>query len=450
MHIIPSILIKNDCYKANKKITPKGILMHSTGCNNPNLSRYCVNEEHLGKSSSNNWNQPKPDKQQKCVHAFIGYDKNKNVQVAQTLPWDHRCWGCGSGSKGSYNNSHIQFEICEDNLESREYFEAAYNKAVELCVWLCKEYSINPANIVCHSEAHKLGYGSNHADVMHWFPKHGKDMEEFRRDVQNMLLASEEEHKENEVNAQLAVNKENEENEVNAQIADNEKRIWTKLMNHFNNHYGVAGLMGNIKAESNLRPNNLQNSYEKKLGLTDDEYVEAVDNNTYNNFTHDKAGFGLVQHTFWSRKQNLYNYMKARNLSIADLDGQVDFIIEELKGYKTVYNTLKTATSIRQASDAVLTGYEKPADQSEAVKERRAGFGLEIYSRQTAPTSFRVKIKADCLNIRAGASTSYKKVGQIKDHGVYTIIETNAEGTFGLLKSKVGWISIRPQYVIRL
>ena len=245
------------------------------------------------------------------------------------------------------------------------------------------------------------------------------------------------------------------ENETSAPIPENtsnEQRIWNKLLTHFNNPYGVAGLMGNIRAESNLRPDNLQNSYEKKLGLTDSGYVIAVDTGIYDNFVHDKAGFGLAQWTYWSRKQNLYNYMKARNLSIADLDGQIDFLIDELKGYKTVYSVLKNANSVKEASDAVLTGYEKPADQSEAVKEKRAGYGLEYYSKYNKNTSnsFKVKIKADSLNIRVEPTTSSAKVGQIKDHGVYTIVEVNEAGTWGKLKSGVGWISIRPQYVTKL
>lgn len=229
-----------------------------------------------------------------------------------------------------------------------------------------------------------------------------------------------------------------------------DKIIWDKLYQHFQNPYGVAGLIGNLQAESSLNPINLQNSYNKKFNLTDEEYTEQVDTNQYTNFIHDLAGFGLAQWTFWSRKEKLYNYMKARNLSIGDLNGQIEFLIEELKGYKNVYNTLKTATSVKQASDIVLTQYERPADQSDKMKEKRTSYGQVFFNKYAKPQSFRVKVKASHLNIRKGPSTAYQKVGAIRDHGVYTIVGTNETGTWGKLKSGLGYISLSSQYVTRL
>lgn len=86
------------------------------------------------------------------------------------------------------------------------------------------------------------------------------------------------------------------------------------------NEYGIAGLMGNLFAESGLNPKNLQNSYENALGMNDNAYVAAVDNGTYTNFVQDKAGFGLAQWTYWSRKQALLNFAKASGKSIGDLN----------------------------------------------------------------------------------------------------------------------------------
>ena len=166
--ITKKILTKNDCYKANRKIKPTGIVVHSTACNQTDANVFIKL-----------WNKSGVEK---AVHAFIDAKG-----VYQTLPFTMRCWGCASGDKGSYNNSHIQFEICENDLKDKEYFETVYNKAVDFCVYLCKKYKIDPKNIVCHAEAHKLGYASNHADVMHWFPKFGKDMDDFRADVKKKL-----------------------------------------------------------------------------------------------------------------------------------------------------------------------------------------------------------------------------------------------------------------------
>lgn len=157
------------------------------------------------------------------------------------------------------------------------------------------------------------------------------------------------------------------------------RSIYNKLMSAINNEYGVCGLMGNLYAESGLRSNNLQNTSEKKLDLSDTEYTARVDDGSYTNFAHDSAGYGLAQWTYWSRKQNLLDYAHKVRKSIGDEDMQVDFLINEIKGYKTTWDALVNAKSIKDASDAVLTQYERPADQSDAVKNKRAEYGKNIY-----------------------------------------------------------------------
>lgn len=159
------------------------------------------------------------------------------------------------------------------------------------------------------------------------------------------------------------------------------KYIWDFLKQKGLNDYAAAGLMGNLYSESALRPNNLQNSYEKKLGMTDKSYTTAVNLGDYTNFVHDHAGYGLAQWTWWSRKQALLYFAQARKASIDDLLMQLEFLWEELQAYKDVMKVLKKASSVKEASNAVLTGYEKPADQSNAVKNKRAGFGKEYYDR---------------------------------------------------------------------
>ena len=161
----------------------------------------------------------------------------------------------------------------------------------------------------------------------------------------------------------------------------NEEKIWNYLMSKFNNPYGVAGLMGNLYAESGFRPENLQNSYEKSLKLTDIEYTTKVDNGTYTNFVKDKAGYGLAQWTYWSRKQNLLNFAKSKKKSIGDLEMQLDFLYQELQGYKSVFSTIQNAKTILEASNAVLLQFERPADQSVSVQNKRAEFGKNTYNK---------------------------------------------------------------------
>ena len=157
------------------------------------------------------------------------------------------------------------------------------------------------------------------------------------------------------------------------------------LREKIGNDYGVAALMGNLHAESGLRAKNLQNSYEKSIGMTDDEYTAAVDNGSYNNFIKDSAGYGIAQWTYYSRKQALLEFAREKGTSVGDLQTQLEFLWKELStGYPGVLNTLKTTSSIREASDAVLKQFERPADQSERACATRAGYGESLYSELMA------------------------------------------------------------------
>lgn len=168
----------------------------------------------------------------------------------------------------------------------------------------------------------------------------------------------------------------------------NEERIWNYLIGKGMSSAGAAGLMGNLYAESALNPKNLQNTSEKKLGYTDDSYTAAVDNGSYSNFVRDSAGYGLAQWTYWSRKQNMLEFARAAGKSVGDLEMQLDFLFKELsEGYKTVLATLKAAATVKAASDSVLLNYERPADQSEAVKKKRASYGQTYYDRYAGAAS---------------------------------------------------------------
>ena len=156
------LLTKNACYIAGKTIVPQGIMVHSTGANNPNLKRYVgPNDGLLGDNQYNNhWNQANPGGRQVCVHAFIGKLADGTIATYQTLPWNHRGWHAG----GTANNTHISFEICEDGLTDASYFNKVYQEAVELCAYLCKMYGLSESNIIGHYEGYKKGIASNHAD----------------------------------------------------------------------------------------------------------------------------------------------------------------------------------------------------------------------------------------------------------------------------------------------
>jgi hypothetical protein len=192
MNLKKLIFTNNACYKAGRTIAVKGICVHSTGANNPNLKRYVGPDDGLlGQNQyGNHWNQNTPDGRQACVHGFIGKLADGSIATYQTLPWNHRGWHGGSGTKGSVNDSHIGFEICEDALTDASYFNAIYKEAAELCAYLCKEFNLDPTKdgiLICHSEGYSRGIASNHGDVMHWFPRFGKSMDTFRAEVKRLL-----------------------------------------------------------------------------------------------------------------------------------------------------------------------------------------------------------------------------------------------------------------------
>ena len=243
-----------------------------------------------------------------------------------------------------------------------------------------------------------------------------------------------------------------------APVTNAEKIIWDTLMGFIGNAYGVAGLMGNLYAESALNPKNLQNNGNTRLGMTNDEFTAAMDAGAYDNFVRDGYGYGLAQWTYYSRKAALLAYVQGRGVSIGDLAAQLGFLCKELTEYSSVLSALKNASSVRAASDVVLTKFERPADQSEAVQKKRAAYGQNYYDKyagtaaapaQTTPDadgSFVVKVSITNLNIRRGPGTNYARTGYFTGKGTFEITEvTTGEGSrsgWGKLKSGEGWISL--------
>ena len=202
MKLYQQIAVRNDCYTRNQAELakapanrdsryaqyyrgPRGIMVHSTGANNPNLRRYDQPDDGvLGvNSNQNDWNRPGLEV---CVHAFLGLTQAGEVAAYQILPWEYRAWHCG----GDANNTHLSFEICEDNLRDRAYWEKTYRLARELTAELCRKFGLDPLApgvLVDHAEGAALGIASNHADVDHWWSRYGVTMDDFRADVARLL-----------------------------------------------------------------------------------------------------------------------------------------------------------------------------------------------------------------------------------------------------------------------
>lgn len=184
-----------------------------------------------------------------------------------------------------------------------------------------------------------------------------------------------------------------------------EKRIWGFLVGKIGNPFGAAGMMGNLYAESGLNPQNLQNSFERKLQYTDETYTTAVDSGAYGGFVFDGAGYGLAQWTYWSRKNRLLSMAREQGRSIGDLDLQLDVLWAELQASKGILSALQNARSVREASDIVLTRYERPRDQSEAVRVKRAAYAQRYYDRFTGGETM-----ATAIERRVKVRDMYRKI----------------------------------------
>lgn len=199
MNLLKCFLTANPCYKTIKSIIPKGIMVHSTGANNPSLARYVQPvADTPGKDTlltklgvnryANDWNHEFNDA---CVHAFIGKLADGSVATVQTLPWVHRGWHAGTGTSGkSANDTHISFEICEDALIDTLYFEKTKQEAVELTAMLCASYNLDPMKdgvVICHADGYRRGIASNHGDIYTWWNWYDYTMDDFRADVKSAM-----------------------------------------------------------------------------------------------------------------------------------------------------------------------------------------------------------------------------------------------------------------------
>ena len=397
---------QSTCYKGTSKMTVKGVLWHSTGANNPNLKRYVQPSDNapdreemlklLGTNTNkNDWNHIN---HQAGLNCWIGKLADGTVTTVQTMPWDYKPWGCGSGSKGSCNNGWIQFEICEDGLTDKTYFEKVYKEACEITAYLCDMYDIDPhgtvmvngvkvPTILCHADSHKLGFGSNHGDVNHWFPKHGKSMETVRDDVAKLLNKNDSTTPEVKPEAPK----------------DNLYRVRAKWEDA-SSQVGAYSKLENAKAACDkLKGYYVFDSEGKVVYPEDDDTVHEI-----------KVGseVSLVPKATYSNGKAIPSWVFDKKLYVREIRSD----------NKVVISTLKTGavTGVVMMDALVLYGSSP--------------------SKETMKDSYLVRVTTDVLNVRAGAGTNYRVVGKVKRGDIYTIVDQY--DTWGKLKSGAGWISL--------
>lgn len=245
---------------------------------------------------------------------------------------------------------------------------------------------------------------------------------------------------------------------ANVPTENDEKVIWNFLSGKGLNDFAVAGIIGNLYAESGLKSNNLQNSYETKLGMSDASYTEKVDDGSYTNFVKDAAGYGLAQWTYYTRKQGLYDLANSKKVSISNLTMQLEWLWTELQGYKTVMSAAKSATSIRAVSDVMLKDFEKPKDQSESVQKKRAEYGQNYYNKYaknasssttssstgTTTSSVVPSVASSNPNLKNGSTGAQVTLLQ---HDLNYVMKSglNVDGSFGP-KTKTALIAFQKKY----
>lgn len=449
MKLVQSILTKNPCYTAGRKITVKGLMLHSVGCSQPNAMVFI-----------NNWNRASYDSA--CVHGFI--DGNDGT-VYQTLPWNHRGWHGG----GDSNNTHIGVEMCEpacikytgrasftcsDTATAKAVVTRTYNAAVELFAMLCKEFGLNPlTDIISHKEGHAKGIASNHGDPEHLWNglKTGYTMDTFRQAVKAKMNEGATPSVPVASGTQASSFK-------NMSEAD----VIAKVGSLFTADQKKSGILASVSlaqfilesgyGKSELAQN-ANNCFDMKKSLSGNTWSGSVwdGKSIYTKKTQEEENGQMITVTADFRK---YPNVEA---SIADHSA---YLLGAKNGSALRYDGLKSCTDYKKAVQIIKDGgYATSSAYVSNLCSIVERWNLTKYDAVTgtAPANpgngmtnadcpFLVRISINDLNIRKGAGTNYERTGKYTGKGVFTIMEvksgTGSAKGWGRLKSGAGWIAL--------
>lgn len=503
MKIVESILTKNLCYTAGRKITVKGLMLHSVGCNQPKASVFI-----------NSWNSASYDRA--CVHGFI--DANDGT-IYQTLPWNHRGWHCGSGSKGSGNNTHIGVEMCEpacikytggssftcsDTATAKACAERTYQAAVELFAMLCKEYGLDPLAdgvVISHKEGHSRGIASNHGDPEHLWTqlKMGYTMDTFRKAVKAAMSGTTA-----TTGLQASALKDLSEADVIAKVgplftADQKKTgiLASVSLAQFilESGYGKSELAQNANncfgMKKSLSGNTWGNSTWDGVSIYTKKTQEQNPDGSYETITADFRKYPCVEDSIADHSAYLLGAMNGSRKRYDGIAGMTDYkaVVQLIKdgGYATSLSYVQNLCGIIErwnltqydaanAAESTQVWYRVRKTWADAKSQKGAfhvlsnakacadanpGYsvfdesGKAIYTgkgsgSQAAFQPYLVKVSITDLNIRKGPGTNYAKTGKYTGVGVFTIVEesagTGSDQGWGLLKSyqsgRNGWVSL--------
>lgn len=316
------------------------------------------------------------------------------------MPWDYKPWGCASGPKGSCNNGWIQFEICEDGLKDKAYFEAVYKEACELTAYLCDMYDIDPKGtvtvngvkvptILCHADSHKLGFGSNHGDIYHWFPKFGKDMDDARADVAKLMG----------------------EKAPATPVQPTEMYRVRKTWEDSKSQVGAYTDLANAKKACDKAGKDYEVYNSKGVAIYPIEAAEIEEKDSYK--IGDEVSF--INGAVYTNKAKVPTWLYTYKIFVREIRKNGDLVV----------STQKTGA---------VTGVVAP---SQVIPYSEKG----TISLKPTFVPYIVRVDTDVLNVRNGAGTNYKINTQVKRYELYTIVDE--KNGWGKLKSGAGWIALQ-------
>lgn len=272
----------------------------------------------------------------------------------------------------------VTIECASDNKEPFAFNSTVYNKLIELCVDICYRNGKTKLLWIDNKDralSYKPAANEMLITVHRWFANKSCPGNWLYTRLNDVAAKVTEELSKKENNNKYTGSC--------LSVQDTKDLMWKMLNNAIGNSFGVAGLMGNIECESAFKSSNLQNTGNKALNLTDEEYCQRVDSGAISPYTYCKDGYGigLAQWTWHTRKMHLLNYMHVNGLILADTRGQIEYLISEIKTYNKVWTVLQNAKTVKEASDAVLLYYEAPASKDNpSTQKYRASKGEAIYA----------------------------------------------------------------------
>lgn len=503
MRLVQSILTRNPCYTAGRKITVRGLMLHSVGCPQPKASVFI-----------DSWNRG--DYGNACVHGFIDA---LDGTVYQTLPWNHRGWHCGSGSRGSGNDSYIGVEMCEptcikyaagssftfsDMVTAKACAKRTYDAAVELFAMLCKEYGLDPTAggvTISHAEGHARGIASNHGDPEHLWKGLGRPytMDGFRKDVKRAMETADD----SRVGMKAAALKDLSESDVIVQVgalftADQKRSgiLASISLAQFilESGYGKSELAQNANNCFGMKKSLSGNTWGCSTWDGSSIYTKQTreyENGQYVTVTADFRKYPCVEDSIADHSAYLLGAMNGSGKRYEGIGGMTDYkeVVQLIKdgGYAISPTYVENLCSIIEkwgltkydmrsgsacgdaekkyyrvrkswADVASQKGAFTVLDNAKSCANENSGYvvfdwgGNAIYvtadasGMTDAECPFMVRVKIADLNIRKGAGTNTAKTGKYTGIGTFTIVQARSgkgsDTGWGKLKSGAGWIAL--------